>query len=169
MGATTFHTDDNRSSKEGDVTGGPTAQRGDGNSWPTLVIESGYSQSFNQLRQSMHWWFSASNHQVKIVVLAKLNPETQQIILEKWQEVSQQQIRVTRATSSINRLRPSLQQEITIDKAGQNPLDHLSYNATGGALQLSFELLFLRLPGPREYDIVVGIQDLQRIACNVWR
>jgi hypothetical protein len=170
MGATTFYTDNKRSRKEGDSTGGPSAQRGDGDSWPTLVIEAGASQSLNELRQTMRWWFSASNHKVKIVVLAKLRSQTQQIVLEKWQEASQQPSRVTRATSSVNNLLvPRLEQEITIDKIGQNPLDHLSYNVTRGALRLSFELLFLRPPGPGEHDVVVDYSDLQRIASQVWR
>ena len=122
----------------------------------------------------MQWWFSASDHQVKIVVLAKLRTDTQQIVLEKWQEApqqqqqQQQQRRVTRATSSINGLRPVLQQEITISKIGQDTRDYLSYSVTRGALRLSFELLFLRPPGPGESDVVVEVEDLQKMACQAW-
>lgn len=42
--------------------------------WPTLVIETGYSQSIIALRQQMRWWFTASQHRVKIVLLIKLDP-----------------------------------------------------------------------------------------------
>ncbi|KAK0730613.1 hypothetical protein B0H67DRAFT_562309, partial [Lasiosphaeris hirsuta] len=57
--------------------GSPTlsAQAGKG-AWPTLVIEAGVSQTLAQLRIGMQRWFSMSNHEVKIVLLAKFDAIT---------------------------------------------------------------------------------------------
>ncbi|KAK0703538.1 hypothetical protein B0T26DRAFT_731810 [Lasiosphaeria miniovina] len=44
--------------------------------WPTLVIEAGFSQSLGELHIAMRRWFSMSNHEVKIVLLAKFNGTT---------------------------------------------------------------------------------------------
>ncbi|KAK0702007.1 hypothetical protein B0T26DRAFT_659351, partial [Lasiosphaeria miniovina] len=61
---------------------------------------------------------------------------------------------------------PMLRQTITITRnATTNPI---SYNITRGALVLSFRLLFLRDPGPREGDIVFSVQDLEKYAERVW-
>lgn len=167
MAATQFDSGGRRkSSKEPDSAGGPRAQRADGKAWPTLVIEGGYSESHVELRNDIHWWFRESHHQVKIVILAKLFKNTSRIVLEKWQEVSSQ--RMTRATSTTS-LIPSLDQEITINQSGPDPLDPASYSVTRGALRLSFELLFLRAPGAEEHDFIVSIEDLQRVACDAWR
>ncbi|KAK0656964.1 hypothetical protein B0T16DRAFT_425373 [Cercophora newfieldiana] len=34
----------------------------------------------------MRWWFQASNHEVKIVILAKFDDQQHHILLEKWEE-----------------------------------------------------------------------------------
>lgn len=41
----------------------------------------------------MEWWFAASNHQVKVVLLAKFDHNRTQIVLENWVEVQAQQPR----------------------------------------------------------------------------
>lgn len=55
---------------EGDSTGGPRQQRNGALAWPTLVIEAGDSETLDDLREDMRWWFGTSDHQVKIVLLA---------------------------------------------------------------------------------------------------
>ncbi|KAK0720777.1 hypothetical protein B0H67DRAFT_202641 [Lasiosphaeris hirsuta] len=67
---------------EGDSSGSPDLQP-NGRNWPTLVIEVGDSSSLEKLRADMRWWFSESNYQVKIVLLAKLDRPGRRIILEK--------------------------------------------------------------------------------------
>ncbi len=57
---------------EGDSTGGPKPEREGHGTWPTL-IEAGDSESLPELRRDMRWWFSTSNHDVKIVLLAKFD------------------------------------------------------------------------------------------------
>lgn len=143
-------------SAEGDSAGGPKPQRR-GNDWPSLVIEAGDSESLNQLRTDMRWWFAVSDHEVKIVILAKLDRRQSKIILEKWEEAT---------TKRAAALQPVLKQDIAIirDEA-TNPI---SYNVTNGPLILEFGLLFLREPGPQDSDFIISISDLQEYAEDVW-
>ncbi len=88
MGATCYPPSDSggrrRKGKEGDSTGGPKPERAKKGAWPTLVIEAGYSESLDQLHCDKNWWFRESQHQVKIVVLAKFDHPIS--LLEKWEE-----------------------------------------------------------------------------------
>jgi hypothetical protein len=151
---------------EGDSTGGPRPARSGRTAWPTLVIEAGYSQSMPQLHRHMQWWFSAPNHEVKIVLLVKFHPVAQQqrIVLEKWVETAQ---RETRRTPG---LRPHLSQTITIyeEPANEATGTPATYTAVGGALRLEFRLLLLRAPGPGKGDIVVTVAQLEDYAARVW-
>ncbi|KAK0719696.1 hypothetical protein B0H67DRAFT_599372 [Lasiosphaeris hirsuta] len=152
-----------RSSKEGDSTGGPEPQRAAEGAWPTFVIEAGFSQSLGKLHVAMKRWFSMSNHEVKIVLLAKFNGTT--ILLEKWEEM---QVRpgATTTRHSLQHPTPVLRQSITITRnTTTNPT---SYNVTSGALVLSFRLLFLRDPSTGEGDFVFSVQELEGYARKVW-
>jgi len=117
------------------------------------------------LHRQMQWWFSASNHQVKIVLLVKLYHAAQQqrIVLEKWAEITQ---RETRQTAG---LRPHLSQSITIyeEPANEAAGTPAIYRVVGGALRLEFRLLFLRAPVQGEGDIIVTVDQLQRYAARV--
>ncbi|KAI1802541.1 hypothetical protein F4811DRAFT_529107 [Daldinia bambusicola] len=151
---------------EGDSSGGPKPTRHALGAWPTLVIEAGDSESLSALQDDMRWWFSASDHDVKIVLLAKFDHENQRIIIEKWEEALQ--IRpgatTTRRAATGPILQPVLRQHITITR--DIPTD--SYHVTRGALVLSFRLLFLRDPSPQEGDYVISIAELQDYARDVW-
>ncbi|KAL2174521.1 uncharacterized protein P884DRAFT_230060, partial [Thermothelomyces heterothallicus CBS 202.75] len=86
IGAETFRQDHpGGNSGEGDSTGGPRPERSRGR-WPTLVIEAGYSETLQELHNDMRWWFRASNHDVKIVILAKFYYQQRYILLERWEE-----------------------------------------------------------------------------------
>jgi len=117
------------------------------------------------------WWFSASDHQVKIVLLAKLVRHRRRIILEKWVETVQapRPGPVTRAAAHFaNTPQPHCAQEITINWAGNTPNLPASYVVTSGDLQLDFDLLFLRPPGPTEGYILITVPRLQLWASRVW-
>lgn len=151
-------------SAEGDSSGGPRPQR-KGNNWPTLVIEAGDSESLNQLRMDMRWWFAVSDHKVKIVILAKLDRRQPKIILEKWEEEAATRLGAT-TTRRAAALQPVLKQEIMISH--DETTSPISYNVTKGPLVLEFRLLYLREPGPQESDFIISISDLQRYAEAVW-
>ncbi|KAL7625805.1 hypothetical protein AAE478_005028 [Parahypoxylon ruwenzoriense] len=150
---------------EADSSGGPNPPRNGPEAWPTLVIEAGYSQSRNLLRAKMRWWFSTSNHDVKIVILATFDRNQREILLEKWHEEAASRPGAT-TTRSAGILQPGSQQIIAITQdPNTNPV---SYNVARGALVLEFRLLFLRDPGPGEGDFVFNIPDLQFYAERVW-
>ncbi|KAF3770571.1 hypothetical protein M406DRAFT_247864 [Cryphonectria parasitica EP155] len=154
---------------EGDSAGGPHPARNIAGAWPTLVIEAGVTESMAQLRLDMQWWFRASDHQVKIVIIIKLNRDNNQIILEKYQETpTSARLGATTTRASIvqtNGVLPEPQQRINITRNVGTPP---SYHVARGALILSFRLLFLRDPGPDEGDIVLGVPELQIYAARVW-
>ncbi|KAK0617952.1 hypothetical protein B0T17DRAFT_536341 [Bombardia bombarda] len=155
-----------RSSKEGDSSGGPKPQRAGKGAWPTLVIEAGFSQTLGQLHLTMKRWFSMSNHEVKIVLLAKYDNTRSVIILEKWEEEIAVRPGATTTRHSLQHPTPVLRQSITITQnTTTNPT---SYNVTSGALVLSFRLLFLRDPNHGEGDFVFSVQELEEYAKKVW-
>ncbi len=87
----------------------------------------------------MRWWFLASNHDVKIVILAKFDRHRDSGLLEKWEEEASRP-----RGQQLNGLEPILRQTITITRDATTDLE--SYSMRRGALVLSFQLLFLRDP-----------------------
>ncbi|KAK3376947.1 hypothetical protein B0T24DRAFT_574009 [Lasiosphaeria ovina] len=164
IGSTTLLGQQGQSGKEGDSAGGPMPQRTTKGSWPTLVIEAGFSQTLGQLYLIMKRWFSMSNHEVKIVLLIKFDGT--RILLEKWEEEVAVRPGATTTRHSLQHPTPVLRQSITITQNATT--DPISYNVTRGALVLSFRLLFLRDPGPGEGDLVFSVQELETYAEVVW-
>ncbi|KPM35262.1 hypothetical protein AK830_g11306 [Neonectria ditissima] len=150
---------------EADSTGAPWPQRRGPGYWPTLVILSGVSFSQSHLRGEMRWWFGASNHQVKIVILVKARINQGEVILEKYREHPAHGRPGAINTRASEVLEPQLDQSIVISQTAGNPATH---HATG-ALVLEFDQLFLRAPGPEEHDVVLDIQYLQHYADMLWR
>ncbi|KAI1773125.1 hypothetical protein F4818DRAFT_423331 [Hypoxylon cercidicola] len=165
--ATTFRAGRDRG--EGDSTGGPIPQRRHHDQWPTLVIEAGASESLAQLRLDMQWWFAASNHEVKIVLLAKLDAGRRIITLEKWEEGPVAPRPGATTPRQAAALRPILQQTSTIHR-NEEATNSISYDVTRGALVLEFGLLFLRSPREEEGegDIIISASDLEWYAACVW-
>ncbi|KAK4040583.1 hypothetical protein C8A01DRAFT_46060 [Parachaetomium inaequale] len=153
---------------EGDSTGGPWPARGGPDHWPTLVVLAGESESLEELRGHMEWWFAKSRHEVKIVLLAKFDHGRQVVVLERWEE-EEPPARAGATTTRLNDSlwRPALRQEITIGRDGST--DPVSYHVTGGELVLGFRQLFLRGPGPGEPgEVVLSVEDLEKYAERVW-
>lgn len=149
---------------EGDSTGRPT-KRDDGSIWPTLVIEAGYSETLAELHDDMAWWFHASDHAVKIVILAKFDHARGRIILQKWEEDTPRRPGAT-MTRRAPALEPVLRQDIQITR--NTATTPPTFDVARGALVLGFELLFLRIPGPQEGDVVISVEVLQRFAESSW-
>ncbi|KAM7217544.1 hypothetical protein V8F06_007054 [Rhypophila decipiens] len=146
--------------KEPDSSGMPF-KRDELYRWPTLVVQTGYSESIGYLRRDMRRWFEASKHDVKIVLLIQWDRRRQGIVLERWEEeeeLGQAERPVCRQVVIITR------QEETGGGGTVN------YVVTGGcAILLRFELLFLRQPqGAEEADIVITTDDLKEWAGYCW-
>ncbi|KAK3306625.1 uncharacterized protein B0T15DRAFT_566349 [Chaetomium strumarium] len=153
-----------RRSKEGDSAGGPKPERATKGAWPTLVIEAGVSETLTQLRLDMRRWFDMSNYEVKIVLLAKFDGT--KILLEKWEEEMRVRPGATTTRRSLQHQESVLRQSITITQ--DTTTDPTSYHVTSGALVPSFRFLFLREPGPGKGDFVIGVQELEEYAENIW-
>lgn len=192
-GATTFPlgiTPGSSSQVEGDSGGKPfTDNAGDHNhGWPTIVIQGGFTQSIESLRAKMIFWFAASAHSVKIVVLAKAFPQQKRILVEQWQErgmpVSAARPGATMTRAAATSQSAVLQQPVCIqtinvvwavpgvtyeDASPAQRRDPLSFNVVRGPLRLEFSRLFLREPaGLHEHDVVLQDDDLQWYAMRVW-
>ncbi|XXH00950.1 Ceramide glucosyltransferase [Hypoxylon texense] len=133
----------------------------------TQLIRAGVSESLTQLRADMRWWFAVSNHDVKIVILTKFDQQQSKVIIEKWEA---QELAAARLGAITTRRAATLQPILlqTIEITRNTTTDPVSYDATGGALELEFSPLFLRNPGPLEGDVVVSVQALQEYARRVW-
>jgi hypothetical protein len=153
---------------EGDSAMGPVPDRMGPREWPTLVIEAGYAESLAGLRHDMEWWFNTSNHQVKVVLLAKWHQPQNHIQLEKWEEDQQGSRPGATTTRSVARLVPVLRQ--TIDITEDATVSPPTYNVARGALVLNFSLLFLRPPNisQGEGDFVFTVEDLKWYAAFVF-
>lgn len=153
---------------EADSALGPRPDRTGPREWPTLVIEAGYDESLTGLRHDMEWWFNTSNHQVKIVLLAKFHRHQNCIQLEKWEEHQQGNRPGATTTRSVSQLVPVNRQ--TIDIIQDATVSPPTYNVTRGALVLDFSLVFLRPPNisQGEGDFVFTVEDLKWYAELVW-
>jgi hypothetical protein len=157
MGGTRYpgHT----SSKEGDSTYKPSSRKKELD-WPTIVFESGLSESLRRLRSDAKWWLENSGGDVKIVVLISIKPADKRLQIEKWELAPSLNQRATRAHSNPNTQIPSQIQEITI----------MPNNiVTGSPLVLEFQKIFLRPPVLPESDITFTAADLSRWADIFWQ
>ena len=169
------------SSGEGDSGGLPLPARGDSEDWPTLVFESGYSQSLISLRMKMRFWFAQSDHDVKIVILAKAFPDSREkrILIEQWQARGTPPRPGATTTRRSQILEPVCLQTINVVWALETPYDEASvelqasaesFNVTRGPLVLDFAMCFLREPNePNEHDFVFSDKVLQTCAARVWK
>ena len=180
VGSSTFQERDANgnviSEGEGDSSRKPLSMRTDKHQYPTLVIEAGWSQTLEKLRQKAEWWFAKSGRDVKIVLLVKSSPRSNHIRIEKWKlapAASRGGATTTRAAAAMT---PQCIHVVEIARANgihnahPNQFDPASYVVTGGPLQLEFVDIFLRQPiSPGEGDLVLDDTSLQRYAANFWK
>jgi hypothetical protein len=158
LGATTFKTP--RVSKEGDSAFKPLSIRPYDTDWPTIVLESGWSESLARLRIDAHNWLEKSKGDVKIVLLISISRTTRTMIIEKWEN---RPVPANRPATRSNATQiPTKIQAITIDSN--------SNTANGAPLTLEFRNIFLRqaVP-PLEHDFTFTGQDLLAFATVFWR
>ena len=55
------------------------------NGWPTLVLETGVSESLPRLQADSSWWFRNSGGMTHFVIIIAIRRQTQKIIVQKWQ------------------------------------------------------------------------------------
>ncbi|OJJ46425.1 hypothetical protein ASPZODRAFT_16191 [Penicilliopsis zonata CBS 506.65] len=142
-GNTTFRTTVDNKGKQPDNCLLPSTRQGRGGQppgWPTMVLESGVSESLSKLHEDARWWFENSNGQVRIVIVMSVRRTSRTILLEKWQLASLQY--------------PYIAQQVTITPntvVGNVPLC------------LPFQVLFDRLPEGNETDFLLDNQALMNL------
>jgi hypothetical protein len=154
VGATRFHA--RKSSKEGDSSYRPYSLRPNSTDWPTIVIESGVSESLRHLKDDADWWLTKSGGAVNIVIIISVNRAQSTLQIEKWELGPRTGRRLTlRSTQRI----PTKMHEITIDSTN---------TVTGAPLILDFDEIFLRPAVPAESDITFTAQDFSAWAARIW-
>ncbi|KXG54575.1 uncharacterized protein PGRI_077190 [Penicillium griseofulvum] len=142
--------------------------------YPSLVIETGVSDSLDQLRQDARKWFADSGGDVRIVILIHMRKDI--VCFEQWQLAPSTAPRplTKRYIDSICAQTPNIpltgqpaqlqqvycvsQVDVTRDfVAGTNVIN-------GAPMVLPFIAIQDRPPGPGEWDIVVGEQEFDEIA-----
>jgi hypothetical protein len=117
--------------------------------WPSVVVETGFSESPCKLMSDARFWLSESNGDVQIVITIKISRSSPNIVLELWELVND---RVKR------------QQVVTISKGENN-----HFYLEGQPLIISFNKLFLRPPSIlKETNISLDDAILKKIARKVW-
>jgi hypothetical protein len=180
VGSTTFEEKDANgnitSGGEGDSSRKPRSVRKGEDQYPTLVIEAGWTQTLPKLREKARWWFTKSRGDVKIVLLVKSSPGSNNITIEKWKIVQappRHGATTTRAAASMQAPQCvhtiKISQAAGIGNADPNRFNPGSYVVTGGPLRLEFADVFLRQPiPPGERDLVLDDTILREYAAYFW-
>jgi len=69
--------------KEGDESLGPVTRVGR-DAWPSLVIEFGFSQGWNQLRRDAAWWLTNSGSRTRFIIIIKIGRNPFMMKMECW-------------------------------------------------------------------------------------
>lgn len=147
---------------------------------PTLVIETGVSESLPRLRQDARRWFADSNGEVRIVII--ITVRRKRIMIEKWQLAPPDSPRpltpsdIRSLTSQFPNNPPSTTQPTSLQQAycaHEVEID-LSLVAgqpsvvTGAPMVLPFYAVYDRLPLPGESDIVLQGRDFEVMTNLLW-
>ncbi|DAA74806.1 TPA_exp: Uncharacterized protein A8136_2224 [Trichophyton benhamiae CBS 112371] len=116
--------------------------------WPTLVVETGKSQSHSDLDRVARRWIQKSAGDVKIVLTIQVSRT--ELTIRRYGRSG-----ITRAT---------IPQTITIEKRGQNSPIHI----VGNPLIIPFADLFLRTAIRNQGDIIFNNTELEELAKLVW-
>jgi len=147
--------------KEGDGGIRPDPPRWAGDHFPTLVIETGSSESLRLLHRDKDWWFDNSppgqpEGDVRIVLLIKVDRRRQRILLEQWYRGQQSPFHIVVFMPHPNR-----------------PLslyDASHWVVESAPMIIPFEDVFLRLPiRPRERNLVLTGKFFISLGMHCWQ
>jgi hypothetical protein len=170
FGSTTYRPDVGKG-KEGDNIFVPRSRCLPTFGWPTLVIETGVSESLPRLRQDAAKWFADSNGEIRFVIL--ISVRKRKLYYEKWQLAPPNARRpLTRAnirslcaqapnTPPLAPQPPPLQQpycasEVEVTSTGVAGQPNL---VVGAPMVLPFAALYNRSPAANETDVVLSQND----------
>lgn len=142
----------------------PPARRGGQTiTWPTLVFETGVSESLSRRRRDAAWWFANSEGQVRIVLVMTVQKSHQKLLIEKWQLAqpnSPSPLTDAAALQLRQQVPPPLPPLTKQPRGTQRPFALQAIEVTptgvsGAPLVLPFEALFCRPPQGNERDIII--------------
>lgn len=134
--------------------------RGDQDIFSCLVVESGMSESLNQLRCDAKWWMESSARRVNIVLIIWISRALRALHIEKYVPGFSQ-----------TRTSPRLARPVAATRTATVVIDCLAepIAVTGAPMVLEFNGILDRLPGsPLERDVVFSLEDLQPFGDNFW-
>jgi len=149
----------NGSEKEADCSWMPWTTRPHIPDWPTLVIESGISQSRDRLVADAHWWLENSGGQVKIVLVISFSQTEKEICLQQWELVTIPDPHDTQGQPGPTRTAPAIVREIDLVAGVPNE----------ASLTLNFASVFLRPPAEGEGDFIFSPEELELFSTKVWK
>jgi hypothetical protein len=151
-GSTRFTCRSGESKKESDSGLRPAD---DGIEWPSMIIESGWSESLARLRGDVGWWLTCHEDGTRTVLLISYKRAIETLRIDRYERVQSDYIQ-TRSTQNRPRLIPSCTRTISIDISGDNPV------VSGAPLTLPFEAIMRRQPRPNsaEGDLEFDHNDL---------
>jgi hypothetical protein len=155
LGGSRFGGGPGRPSKEADLAYRSQSRRGA--DWPTIVFESGVSESLRRLRHYPKWWLGNSGGEVKIVILILVDRAQRRLQIEKWELAPSASAFYDAPNIPPPRI-PTKMQEVIIDPNA----------VTGAPLVLDFEKMFLRAAIPPEGNIEWNAQELSDIGARYW-
>ena len=136
-------------SKEADLAYRPLElPEGRSKEWPTLALESGYTNSKGMLENNAKWWVSASGGDVKVAVTIDIH--------EQRREVNVRTYRI-QSDGTIG------EQLVTVSEE-QGGRAHVS----SAPLIILFHDLSLRDPTGNETDIKLDDNDMRRLGKAIW-
>lgn len=136
--------------KEPDLSYQPNQlPRGRSGQWPTLVVESGYSESRDTLNNNAKWGVSESGGDVKIAITVYFHRQRHEVHLKLYEWLDS-------GTSN--------GQYVT----GSNGADVQSAKVANGPLVVGLRSLFLRRPSGTETDITFTDNDIRYLVKDIW-
>ncbi|KAK2761613.1 hypothetical protein FQN54_001441 [Arachnomyces sp. PD_36] len=126
--------------------------------WPTFVVEVGWSETANKLAVDAEGWLEAEGSETQLVVTIKIERNSPKIIIQRWEKTGSRVItRNNRASSE-----PTQQVEISYDNGR---------TTVSAPLQLPFEKVFDRSKNPNNplhRDMIFSCEDLIDLAEREW-
>ncbi|KAE8168309.1 hypothetical protein BDV40DRAFT_294853 [Aspergillus tamarii] len=171
-GATRYRSPLGNKGKEGDQILLPRNRQpvqGQIQDWPTLVIETGVSESLRKLQEDAKWWFNNSSGRVRIVILISL--KRTMMLFQKWQlmppnapkPITRQYISLLHQQSP--NIPPLVNQPATTQTLYMDQEVTVTPHAVIGApMVLHFQALMDRAPGLNETDIPITAQHFRYFA-----
>lgn len=129
--------------------------------WPSMMIETGYSDGKSKFVSDACWWLTESRGDVKNVLTISVHQKEKETVIDSWGWIG----RPTRAEPG--RGTPEIKQRVVIT---QDINQHMAHG-TGAPLNIPFEDLFLRKPAAssNEEDLVFDVDELRYMAYTIWQ